>query len=696
MEDTLLEVKDLQTYFHTDMGVVRAVDGVSFRIGKNETVGMVGESGCGKSVTALSIMRLVDMPGQIVNGQLHFNGQDLLAKNEEQMRLIRGNEISMIFQEPMTSLNPVHTIGNQIAEVIVLHQKQTKRAAKKQAIDMLAHVGIPSPEQRVNEFPYQLSGGMRQRAMIAMALSCKPSLLIADEPTTALDVTIQAQILDLMKHLKEEIGAAVLIITHDLGVIAEMADRVVVLYAGKVVEYSEVKNLFELPLHPYTKALLESIPRITDEYGRELYSIVGSIPDPLHLPAGCKFHPRCRHTINFCVIEEPGLIPSENGGYVRCWRYDPEKATRFGDIDTERVRIVDQDWAQNRGGETDYPRDANQFRRDEVIQGANGKEILLEARNLKKYFPISGGIFRRNIGEVKAVDDISFHVYRGETLGLVGESGCGKTTTGRLLLRVLDATEGTILFEGRDIQSLNEDELRQARRDMQIVFQDPFASLNPRMKVRDIVGEAFKIHGEARGKTVTENVAHLLETVGLQADHMKRYPHQFSGGQRQRIGIARSLALHPKLIICDEPVSALDVSIQAQIVNLLEDLQRDLGLTYLFIAHDLSVVKHIADRVAVMYLGKIVEMSETRRVFDHPLHPYTEALLSAVPIPDTKGKTASKRIILKGDVPSPSNPPPGCHFHTRCPFVNQTCKESEPTLLDIGEDHLVSCFLRAQ
>ena len=682
MDNTLLEVKDLQTYFDTEMGVVRSVDGVSFRIGKNETVGMVGESGCGKSVTALSIMRLIDMPGRIVNGRLNFKGENLLAKNDEQMRIVRGNEISMIFQEPMTSLNPVHTIGDQIAEVIVLHQKLPKRAAKKKAIEMLALVGIPSPEQRINEFPYQLSGGMRQRVMIAMALSCNPSLLIADEPTTALDVTIQAQILDLMKRLKEESGAAVLMITHDLGVIAEMADSVVVLYAGKVVEYASVKNLFEQPLHPYTRALLESIPRITDEYGRKLYSIEGTIPDPLHLPAGCKFHPRCRYAVDLCRTEAPGLLPNDNGGQVRCWMYDPEKVKLFGKPDMGRVK------------ETNDLVDVERVSGTGAIQATKGKEILLEARNLKKYFPISSGIFRKSIGEVKAVDDISFHVYRGETLGVVGESGCGKTTTGRLLLRVLDATEGTILFEGRDIQSLTGDELRQARRDMQIIFQDPFASLNPRMKVRDIVGEAFLIHREARGKTVTENVANLLEIVGLQADHMKRYPHQFSGGQRQRVGIARSLALNPKLIICDEPVSALDVSIQAQIVNLLEDLQEKLGLTYLFIAHDLSVVKHIADRVAVMYLGKIVEMSTTKHVFDNPLHPYTEALLSAIPIPDTKEKKVSQRIILKGDVPSPSNPPPGCHFHTRCPYAFQECKESEPALLDIGGDHLVSCFLK--
>ena len=696
MAKTLLEVKDLQTNFHTEMGIVRAVDGVSLRIGENETVGMVGESGCGKSVTALSIMRLIDMPGLIVNGQLKFKGENLLVKNEEQMRIIRGNEISMIFQEPMTSLNPVHTIGKQISEVIILHQKLSKRAAKKKSIEMLAQVGIPSPEQRFNEFPYQLSGGMRQRAMIAMALSCNPSLLVADEPTTALDVTIQAQILDLIIRLKEKMGTAVLLITHDLGVIAEMADSVVVLYAGKVVEYSDVKNLFENPLHPYTRGLLESIPRITDEKDRKLSSIVGSIPDPLHLPFGCKFHPRCKYAIDLCLNEEPGLFPDNNGRLARCWMYDSEKSTHFREKSTNHV--VDMDYASGKNlvrGVVDIMDVNHAIEKRNGHHGTNDNDVLLNAKNLKKYYPILGGIFRKKIGEVKAVDDISFLVYKGETLGLVGESGCGKTTTGRLLLNVLDSTDGKVLFEGRDIQSLNDVELRQARRDMQIIFQDPFASLNPRMTVREIVGEPFIIYREARGKRVTEKVAHLLEIVGLQADHMNRYPHQFSGGQRQRVGIARSLALHPKLIICDEPVSALDVSIQAQIINLLENLQDEMGLTYLFIAHDLSVVKHIANRVAVMYLGKIVEIGDTKRVFDNPQHPYTEALLSAIPIPDTYQNITRKRILLKGDVPSPSNHSKGCNFYYRCPYRMNSCKESEPTLFDMGGKHLVSCFLRS-
>ena len=696
MANTLLEVKDLQTNFHTEMGVIRAVDGVSFRIGENETVGMVGESGCGKSVTALSIMRLIDMPGQIVNGQLKFKGENLLEKNEEEMRNIRGNEISMIFQEPMTSLNPVHTIGKQISEVIILHQKLSKRAAKKKSIEMLAQVGIPSPEQRFNEFPYQLSGGMRQRAMIAMALSCNPSLLVADEPTTALDVTIQAQILDLIMRLKEKMGTAVLLITHDLGVIAEMADRVVVLYAGKVVEYSDVNSLFENPLHPYTKVLLESIPRITDEKNRKLSSIVGSIPDPLHPPFGCKFHPRCKYAIDLCSKEEPSLFSDNSKRLVRCWMYDSEKSSYFNEKTTSEVADMDSVSSKNHIREI-----VELMGVDHVIEkskghhGSNDKDILLNARNLKKYYPIFGGIFRKKIGEVKAVDDITFSIYKGETLGLVGESGCGKTTTGRLLLNVLDSTDGTIFFEGRDMQTLKDVELHHARRNMQIIFQDPFASLNPRMTVREIVGEPFIIYREARGKTVTEKVAQLLEIVGLQADHMNRYPHQFSGGQRQRVGIARSLALRPKLVICDEPVSALDVSIQAQIVNLLENLQCEMGLTYLFISHDLSIVKHTANRVAVMYLGKIVEIGETESVFNNPLHPYTEGLLSAIPIPDTHQNRARKRILLKGDLPSTTNPSTGCNFYARCPYRINICKSSEPTLLDKGGKHFVSCFLRS-
>jgi peptide/nickel transport system ATP-binding protein len=681
VSNELLKISNLKTHFFTESGEVRAVDGVDLVVHENETLGMVGESGCGKSVTSLSVMRLIDKPGKIVEGEIEFQGNDLLKLSTTEMRKVRGNEISMIFQEPMTSLNPVQSIGTQIAEALILHRKLSKRDALHKSVDMLKLVGIPSPEIRVHEFPHQLSGGMRQRAMIAMALSCNPKLLIADEPTTALDVTIQAQILDLMRNLKNEIGSAVMIITHDLGVIAEMADNVVVLYAGQVVEYADVKSIFNDPLHPYTIELQESIPRLTDEKGKKLYPIEGSIPDPLDLPTGCKFHPRCRFAAEMCSVEEPPLINLENGRQVRCWRYDPAHADVFeGTAKKDRVHP---------SSESDAPSVA--------AAGEQGKaKSLLKVEGLVKHFPIKGGMFRTTIGHVRAVDDISFEIREGETFGLVGESGCGKTTTGRLVLRLLEPTQGSVLYDEKPIYELNKRELRPMRRDMQIIFQDPFASLNPRMTVGDIIGESFQIHRALNGGSRRDKVAELLHLVGLEAEHMRRYPHQFSGGQRQRIGIARAIALNPKLIICDEPVSALDVSIQAQIINLLEELQRELGLSYLFIAHDLSVVKHISDRVAVMYLGKIVEMAETTELFDNTLHPYSEALLAAVPVPGIVENR--ERVVLTGDVPSPSNPPPGCRFHTRCPYAMDICKQTEPLLEDKGirngSSHLVACHLK--
>ena len=669
--ETLLEVKGLKTWFHTEGGTVRAVDGVDFIVRKNETLGVVGESGCGKSVTSLSIMQLIDAPGKIEEGQILFKGEDLLKKTRREMHHIRGNQISMVFQEPMTSLNPVHTIGDQIAEAIILHQKLEKHEAMQKVLKMLELVGIPDPARRLLEFPHQLSGGMRQRVMIAMALSCNPSLLIADEPTTALDVTIQAQILELMRSLKNDLGASIMIITHDLGVIAEMADNVVVMYAGKVVEYNSADGLFSKPLHPYSAELLESIPRLTDEPGRRLEPIEGSIPDVMHLPPGCSFHPRCRYATSICREREPAIENLDNGSQVRCWKYSAEQGHLFSNMDSVREKRVEVLAAKV---DTQVP------------------ETILRVTNLVKHFPIMGGVFSRVKGHVKAVDGVSFDIRKGETMGLVGESGCGKTTTGRLVLRLLEPTTGEVLFENRNVMDLGKRELRTQRRDMQIVFQDPFASLNPRMTVGDIIAEALIIHGERKRKALDEKVARLLEQVGLQQDHAKRYPHQFSGGQRQRIGIARAICLNPKLIVCDEPMSALDVSIQAQIINLLEDLQDTLGLTYLFIAHNLSVVKHIADRVAVMYLGRIVELSTTANVFGRPQHPYTEALLASVPVPDTR--VERKRFILHGDVPSPSNPPPGCHFHTRCPYAMNICREVVPLLADCGGDHLVSCHLR--
>jgi peptide/nickel transport system ATP-binding protein len=672
MNDTLLEVKDLKTYFHSDEGVVRAVDGVDIHIRDRETLAMVGESGCGKSVTALSVLQLIGSPGRIEAGEILFRRENLLAKKAEELRRIRGNEISIIFQEPMSSLNPVYTIGDQIMEAIRLHQKLDRRQARRQAADMLRLVGIPDPEQRLKEYPYQLSGGMRQRAMIAMALSCRPSLIIADEPTTALDVTIQAQILELIKKLKNELGAAVLMITHDLGVVAEMADNVAVLYAGKLVEYGAVTEIFSDPLHPYSAGLLQSLPRLSDSRESRLEAIPGGIPDPLDLPSGCAFHPRCSYAADICRRQEPRLISREGQRQVRCWRYAPEQAVHFAGPAPQAAAVS-------------VPRPE-----ETAPAAAKADGFLLEVKELRKHFPIRGGILRRPVGRVRALDGVSFCMKAGETLGLVGESGCGKTTTGRCLLRLMEPSGGRVRFDGREVFDLGPKELRALRRDMQIIFQDPFGSLNPRLTVGSLLAETFQIHGVTCDR---DRVAELLELVGLQPDHARRYPHEFSGGQRQRIGIARAIALHPRLIVCDEPVSALDVSIQAQIINLLEELQQRLELSYLFIAHDLSVVRHISDTVAVMYLGKIVEMAAAEALFSRPLHPYTEALLSAVPVPDPH--SPRRRLVLSGDVPSPSNPPPGCAFHTRCPQAMPVCRQAQPEFMELAPGHFAACHLRS-
>lgn len=549
--ETILKVEDLQISFLTNDNEFEAVRGVSFEVKKGETLGIVGESGSGKSVTARSIMRLLPSPPSFMkNGSIEFLGEQLHTKTEKEMEGIRGRDISMIFQDPMTSLNPTIRIGVQIAESLIKHQKLSKKEGKAQAIELLKLVGIKNSEERYNQYPHEFSGGMRQRVMIAIALACKPTLLIADEPTTALDVTIQAQILNLMKDMQQRFGTSIILITHDLGVVAGMCDRVAVMKNGEIVETGTTEEIFANPQHDYTKKLLNALPRLDEKK----------------------------------KLKKPPLrsIGLENG------------------------------------------------------------KPLLEVKSLKQHFQISRG----NI--VKAVDDISFFIKPGETLGLVGESGSGKSTTGRAILRLHEPTDGDILYQGMAINRLSKNELKTMRRHMQIIFQDPYSSLNPRLKVLDIIGQALDIHrlsknAEERKKRVEE----LLVLVGLDPSHALRYPHEFSGGQRQRIGIARALAVEPDFIVCDEPLSALDVSIQAQIVELLEDLQHRLGLTYLFIAHDLSMVKHISDRVAVMYSGKIVELAESEELYTNPQHPYTKSLLAAIPIPDPKVEAKKKRVLME-------------------------------------------------
>jgi len=561
MDEHLIEVQGLSTYFYMESGVAKAVEDVSFYIDSGETLGLVGESGCGKSVTSLSIMRLIPSPpGNIEKGRILFRNRDLLGITEPEMRKVRGNDIAMIFQEPMTSLNPVFTIGSQIIEAVTLHQQVGKKEARNRTIEMLKLVGISDPEQRVDEYPHQLSGGMRQRVMIAMALSCNPVLLIADEPTTALDVTIQAQIMELIEKLKDEFNMSILLITHDLGVVAESTERMDVMYAGRIVEEGRTSDVFEYPGHPYTKGLIKSVPRLGTLLDR-LWVIEGTVPDPADLPAGCPFNPRC---------------------------------------------------------------------------------------------PLADERCREEIPELE--------------------------------------TDGQVSFDGIDVLAAGQSDLQKLRQRMQVIFQDPFSSLNPRMTVGGMISEVLKIHKLQSGKKIQERVGQLLEMVGLARRHADLYPHEFSGGQRQRIGIARALAVSPEFIIADEPVSSLDVSIQAQIINLLQNLQDKLDLTYLFIAHDLSVVRHISTRVAVMYLGKIVELSSSADLYGNPLHPYTQALMSAVPIPDPGIK--KKRIILGGDVPSSSAIPSGCPFHTRCPECVDECKVTVPKLEDKGNGHVVACIRR--
>lgn len=666
----LLEVQDMKTVFKTRSGLLEAVDGVSFSISKGETVAIVGESGSGKSVSALSILRLLDNNGSVTSGKILFNDFNLKDIGPDEIRKIRGNEIAMIFQDPMTCLDPVYTIGDQIMETIKIHEDLSKREYRVRALELLRLVGLPDPETRIDAFPHQLSGGQRQRVMIAIALACKPKLIIADEPTTALDVTVQAQIMQLLKDLQAQFGTAIILVTHDLGVVAEMADRVVVVYAGQVVEQSNVRELFEQPQHPYTAALMRSIPRIETNKNQRLQTIKGNVPNLKELPTGCRFHPRCLLATEKCRNEEPPLFDAGDGRLSKCWTADPTLQVK-----REIMTAFDEEQLDN-------------FERNLHLDVG---QPLLNVKDIKKYFPITKGILSRTIGHVRAVDGVSINIHKGETLGLVGESGCGKSTVGRLITGLIKSTAGEVIFEGTNLAHANRSKMKQIRKKIQFVFQDPYSSLNPRMTILDIIGEPLEVHQIAKGTRKQERVAELLEIVGLSRNDMHKFPHQFSGGQRQRISIARALATEPELLICDEAVSALDVSVQAQILNLLKDLQIKMGLSYLFISHDLNVVKYVSDRIAVMYLGEIVEVADSETLFENPFHPYAKALISAVPIPDPTMEP--DRIILKGEIPSPSNPPSGCKFHTRCPVAMDICRNKKPELKEITDRHIVSCHL---
>jgi peptide/nickel transport system ATP-binding protein len=596
----LLEVDELRTYFHTEEGVVKAVDDLSFRLEPGRTLGIVGESGSGKSVTSLSIMRLLASTAKIETGRISLLGKDLVRLPERQMQAIRGRDISMIFQEPMTSLNPVFTVGAQIMEAIVLHQQVSKREARERAIDLLREVGIPKPEQRVDSYPHQMSGGQKQRVMIAMALSCNPQLLIADEPTTALDVTIQAQILEILRKLRDERGMAIIFITHDLGVIAEIADDVLVMFQGQEVEYGPVLEIFGAPKHPYTKGLLACRPRLETKYRR--------------LPTVDDFMDTVRENDEVRVIEK---------------KLDAARLKHLEE--TGRGRLLhpksELSWLGHPWEEGHHAPDT------QTVE--EGTSPLLSVENLEVHFPVRRGILGRTVDHIRAVDGISFNVYPGQTLGLVGESGCGKTTTGRAILRLIEPTGGRVMYNGVDVGELRGRDLRAIRGKMQIVFQDPYGSLNPRMTIESALVEPMVIQRIGRNRAERrERAAALLGEVGLESRYLRRYPHEFSGGQRQRICIARALASGPEFLICDESVSSLDVSVQAQVLNLFKELQEKRGLTYIFISHDLSVVKFMADMMAVMNEGKIIEFGPSENIYANPREAYTQRLIDATPRDD--------------------------------------------------------------
>jgi peptide/nickel transport system ATP-binding protein len=669
----LLEVQDLHVHFVTTRGVVRAVEGISYTVARGEVVALVGESGCGKSVSSLAIMRLLAKPaGRVVGGRILFEGRDLLQLADDEMREIRGRDIAMIFQEPMTSLNPVLTVGFQIMEPMLIHLQMDMSSARKRAHELLRMVGIPDAERRLDQYPHQFSGGMRQRVMIAIALACNPKLIIADEPTTALDVTIQAQILKLMKDLSRDLGIALVVITHNLGIVARYADRVNVMYAARLTEQASARELFAKPLHPYTAGLLRSVPRLDRARGAKLETIEGMPPNLLDPPEGCRFSPRCAAQVPESLEKLPPLVEAERNHYSACVRAFEMARVGAEGLGLARASLLPP-----------------------AVKMIDRSEPLMRVRDLKTHFDVATGLkaLTASRAVVRAVDGLSFDVFRGETLGLVGESGCGKTTVGRTLLRLDNATEGSIAFRGEDVTRASGEALKRYRRQIQVIFQDPYSSLNPRMTIGQIIAEPLLVYKlEPNREAARAKVTQLLTQVGLFEYMAQRYPHELSGGQRQRVGIARALAMQPSFIVCDEPVSALDVSIQAQIINLLEDLQQTFGLTYLFIAHDLAVVRHISDRVIVMYLGRAMEIADRDALYAEPLHPYTRALLDAVPIPDPALEERREYKVLSGEVPSPLNPPRGCVFHTRCPLASEECKMQVPELREVRPGHYAACI----
>ena len=666
----LLDIRDLHTDIEIRSGVVHALSGVDLHVNPGETLGIVGESGSGKTMTALSLMGLLPQGGSVSSGQIILDGQDLTKLALKEKRKLRGTKVGMIFQDPLTSLNPTMKIGLQVCEPLRVHEKLSKKEALERAVEILKRVGMPRPEVVINNYPHQLSGGMRQRVMIAMALVCKPRILIADEPTTALDVTTQMQILDLIDELRDEYQMGVILITHDLGVVAGHTDRVAVMYAGRIVETAPTKTLFTEPKHRYTSSLMAALPERALAAGTKLFSIPGAPPSLTNLPVGCRFAARCLWATNECRAGYPDLSGDDTHTFS-CFHPvqegDESPAALQAKLDTQKNG--------DEAGAQQAP--------------LVSSKVLLDVKEAsREYESACSGFFKRDKGVVSAVDRVSITVKKGETYGLVGESGCGKSTMGRLIAGLERPSGGAIELDGRDLATLKGRDAVTIHRDVQMMFQDSYAAMDPRMRIDQILAEPMSIQKTGNARQIAERIMEIIEQVGLTEEILDRYPHEFSGGQLQRIGFARSLTLAPDLIVADEPVSALDVSVQAQVLNLMKDLQAELGLSYLFISHDLAVVQYMADRIGVMYLGRIVEEGPAKEVVENPKHPYTKALIDSIPVPDPEFSHDDRAIKLTGEPPSAVNPPEGCRFRPRCPFAGEECK-IQPALT--VERHRVAC-----
>ncbi len=702
-----LEISGLSTHIQLTRSVVEAVGDVSLHIDAGETLGLVGESGCGKSMTGLSIMGLLPPGGSIVSGSIKVDGRELVGLSQAQLREVRGNDVAMVFQDSMTSLNPTRTIGYQVAEPVRQHLGASRAEAMDRATEVLGLVGLPQPKERLDDYPHQLSGGLRQRVLIAMALACNPKVLIADEPTTALDVTIQAQILALLDDLKDRLGMAVLLITHDMGVVAGRADRVNVMYAGRMVEATHTPELFAHMHHPYTQALLASIPQLDQDGTEPLYTIPGIPPDLAHPPAGCRFADRCPRVTEQCRAEEPPLaqiraveirgtatdgagtnrLGNGTGGAVAAG-----SARRAGASRSTPFPHLAACWHPVDGPIPHRAPDPAVVAHRAQVEAARTRDVrLLDVQNLVKEYPVSTGVLSRGSASVKAVSDISFAVNKGETFGLVGESGCGKSTIGRMVVALDKPDGGTVVLGRDDLAQMRGAKLRRRRRDLQLMFQDPQASLDPRVRVGATLREPLAIQGIGSRKEQDARIEELLTEVGLPLSSVERYPHEFSGGQRQRIGLARALALNPQLIVADEPVSALDVSIRSQVLNLMKRLQVAHDLSYVVISHDLAVVKYLADRIGVMYLGKLVEVGPSERIYAAPAHHYTAGLIATIPVPDPASASHRTDVVIRGELPSPVAPPSGCRFRTRCPAARDLCATEVPPMRPFGDDQWAAC-----